>query len=221
MHRSSRPHVRLVALSLSAILFCLLSCAQPLASVDARGFRYFEHPDPYDTWSWKISRWQLSQMNQSDAPTPATDQDSLGSRYLHRRSELRQSLAREIASWIQEEAKLWYTPDTAVDHWPTLEEVLASDGEDCDGLELLVHQILLDLGFPAREVYRAVVHRASDDLYHMVTLWFEDPEDPWVIDPTGAMAQGMPRMSEIGGWVPLKLFSTTEEYTVRPGLRRH
>ena len=159
-------------------------------------------------------------MNQSGASTPAMDEDSLGSRYLRRRSELRQSLAREIASWIQEEAKLWYTPDTAVDHWPTLEEVLASDGEDCDGLELLVHQILLDLGFPATEVYRAVVHRASDDLYHMVTLWFEDPEDPWVIDPTGAMTSGLPRMSEIGGWVPLKLFSATEEYTVRPGLRR-
>jgi hypothetical protein len=50
----------------------------------------------------------------------------------------------------------------------------------------------------------------------MVTLWFERPSDPWVIDPTGAMTQGMPRMSQLPAWVPIKVFSDTVEYTVRP-----
>jgi hypothetical protein len=47
----------------------------------------------------------------------------------------------------------------------------------------------------------------------MVTLWFEVPDDPFVIDPTGAMTSGMPRLSEVPGWVPLKLFSETAEFT--------
>jgi hypothetical protein len=49
----------------------------------------------------------------------------------------------------------------------------------------------------------------------MVTLWFERAEDPWVIDPTGAMTLGMPRMSELEEWVPIKLFTDQIEYTVR------
>ena len=49
----------------------------------------------------------------------------------------------------------------------------------------------------------------------MVTLWFENPDDPWVIDPTGAMTLGMPRMSELKNWVPIKVFSERLEYTVR------
>jgi hypothetical protein len=47
----------------------------------------------------------------------------------------------------------------------------------------------------------------------MVTLWFESPDDPFVIDPTGAMTGGMPRLSEVPGWVPLKLFTETAEFT--------
>ena len=50
----------------------------------------------------------------------------------------------------------------------------------------------------------------------MVTFWFEDPDDPWVIDPTGAMTSGMPRMSEMPGWAPLKVFSEDSNYNVEP-----
>ena len=49
----------------------------------------------------------------------------------------------------------------------------------------------------------------------MVTLWFEDPDDPWVIDPTGAMSSGLRRMSDIPGWEPLKVFSDDREFTAR------
>ena len=49
----------------------------------------------------------------------------------------------------------------------------------------------------------------------MVTLWFETPDDPWVIDPTGAMTLGMPRMSELPEWEPIKVFSEDLEFTVR------
>jgi hypothetical protein len=74
---------------------------------------------------------------------------------------------------------------------------------------------LRDLGFASDEVFRAIVYRNEDMQHHMVTLWFEDAEDPWVIDPTGAMTSGMPRMSEVPGWTPLKVFSEDSSYTVK------
>jgi hypothetical protein len=189
-------------------------------------FHYFERPDFYDAWSLKISQWQSSQQAEGSAPPPATPVKTPGkdlhARYRQVRDDLRREQARRVAAWIQEEAIRVYAEDSSIDHWPTLGEVLASDGDDCDGLELMVHQLLLDLGFPPEEVYRAVVHHPVDGQYHMVTLWFENPEDPWVIDPTGAMVLGMPQMSQIPDWVPLKLFSATQEFTVRgdpPGMR--
>jgi hypothetical protein len=76
--------------------------------------------------------------------------------------------------------------------------------------------LLRDLGFGEDEVFRAIVYRRSDNQHHMVTFWFEDPNDPWVIDPTGAMTSGMPRMSEIPSWAPLKIFSENSNYDVEP-----
>ncbi|MFQ5514155.1 MAG: hypothetical protein ACE5FG_06905 [Myxococcota bacterium] len=202
----------------AGFVWLLLSCAAPGPEPVSSAFRYFEPPDPYDPWSVKISRWQTRQRAE---PEPSLEPDAtsgtLRSRFLEMRSTLLREQARTLAAWIQREATRAYARDVGGDHWPTLEEVLASDHEDCDGLELLVHQLLLELGLPAEQVYRAIVHRPSDGQYHMVTLWFEDPRDPWVIDPTGAMTRGMPRMSALPDWQPLKLFSATREYTVRPG----
>ena len=96
-----------------------------------------------------------------------------------------------------------------------MEETFRTDGDDCDGLELLVYHLLRDLGFDRDEVFRGIVYRHKDNQHHMVTLWFEDPADPWVIDPTGAMTLGMPRMSEIPGWAPLKVFGEERNFTVQ------
>jgi predicted transglutaminase-like cysteine proteinase len=123
-------------------------------------------------------------------------------------------LARELADWIQKQAQQHYIADGPIDHWATLEETFRTNGDDCDGLELLVYNLLRDLGFGDEEVFRAIVYRRSDKQHHMVTFWFEDPNDPWVIDPTGAMTTGMPRMSEMPGWAPLKVFSEDSNYNV-------
>ena len=125
-------------------------------------------------------------------------------------------MAFSLATWIQDQAQAHYFPDGPIDHWATLEETLDRDGDDCDGLELLTFHALRDLGFKESEVYRAIVFRPEDGQHHMVTLWFEDRQDPWVLDPTGAMTLGMPRMSSLPDWVPIKVFSDTTEYTVRP-----
>ncbi len=148
--------------------------------------------------------------------TTALRDTALRDKYRAFRRARQRELARDAAEWIQSQARVHYVPDGAIDHWATLEETLERDGDDCDGLELLVYHFLRDLGFAEDEVYRAIVVRPSDGQHHMVTFWFEESGDPWVIDPTGAMTSGMPRMSDVPGWVPLKIFSETEEFSARP-----
>ncbi len=57
----------------------------------------------------------------------------------------------------------------------------------------------------------------------MVTLWFEDREDPWVIDATGAMTLEMRKFSDLPpGWLPRMMFNENEAYNVlERGLRRY
>jgi hypothetical protein len=209
-------------------------------------YDYFQAPDSGDAWSPKIAGWQRRERaddgsfvakpsasnRDADPQAVASDgtsdsapgganagflpDDGLRGKYFGFRSDRRREIARELASWIQSQARAHYVPDGLIDHWATLEETLRGNGDDCDGLELLVYHALRDLGFASNEVYRAIVYRPSDGQHHMVTLWFEDRFDPWVIDPTGAMTSGMPRMSSMPEWVPLKLFSEDVEFSVRP-----
>jgi hypothetical protein len=193
-------------------------------------YSYFEEPDPNDLWSAKIAGWQFRE-HRSDSttalpavsgagqqepifPTGDADADQLRAKYEAYRYEQKREQARELAAWIQAQAQEHYVADGPIDHWATFEETLGNNGDDCDGLELLVFHMLRDLGFREDEVYRAVVYRPKDGQHHMVTLWFEDKNDPWVIDPTGAMTGGMPRMSDMPDWVPLKIFTEKGEYSV-------
>lgn len=212
-------------------LCVLLGCAR--VPVLADSYAWFVRPSPDDPWSSKIARWQERERAQEVAevlPGPSTvaagpestaqgGEERLREKFLRFRAESRRSMARELAVWLQEQARIHYLPDGVIDRWATLEETFARNGDDCDGLELLGFYMLLDLGFREDEVYRAIVFRPQDGQHHMVTMWFEDPDDPWVIDPTGAMTGGMPRMSEIPGWVPLKLFTGATEFTVRSSAR--
>jgi hypothetical protein len=221
------PHARTLVWSL-AVGLVLCGCAGT-PRLGGAAYRYFVHPAADDPWSAKIAGWQArervlpgsaarggpaSVSGSGDSTGAAPGASDLRAKFQSWRSDRKRSLAREVAQWIQREAREHYVPDGAVDHWATLEETLERNGDDCDGLELLVNQLLRDLGFGADEVYRAIVYRPADGQHHMVTFWFETPDDPWIIDPTGAMTTGMPRMSEVPGWVPLKVFSDTANYSV-------
>lgn len=227
--RAARVLVGLLAFSTVAP-----GCAPPpLRSELPRtaAYDYFAVPANGDAWSLKIAGWQQRERRAEPGPaagSPASVSGSgtpsigsappmpdLRTKFDSFRLEQRRAVAREAARWIQLQAREHYVPDGAVDHWATLSETLQRGGEDCDGLELLVNRFLRELGFGDEQVYRAIVYRPADGQHHMVTLWFEDARDPWVIDPTGAMTTGMPRMSELRDWVPLKVFSETQEYTVR------
>jgi hypothetical protein len=187
-------------------------------------YQYFASPAPDDAWSVKIRGWQeRERVDAADGSRPAEslpDPARLGelrAKYDAFRHEQRRALARDVATWIQDQARDHYVADGPIDHWATFAETFRRNGDDCDGLELLVFHFLRDLGFPEDEVFRAIVVRRTDGQHHMVTLWFEDSGDPWVIDPTGAMTTGMPRMSDMPEWVPLKVFSDREDFSVRDG----
>jgi len=197
-------------------------------------YDFFSAPDSNDPWSEKIGYWQARERaDRRSGVTPLSESDpgavvgagpsveatgdaeSLEAKYAAFRRESKRAMAREMAGWIQEQSRQHYIPDEVVDDWATLDATLRNNGDDCDGLELLVLNGLRDLGFDRSEVYRAIVYRRSDGQHHMVTLWFEELDDPWVIDPTGAMTSGMPRMSDLPEWTPIKVFSEDEEFTVR------
>jgi hypothetical protein len=197
-----------------AALALLLGCPAPSGS---GGYRYFEPPDGSDPWSHPIARWQLREGGAPAGPGAAAAPAPLGDRYVEFLSARRRALAAEVASWVQQESRGRYADDGAADVWPSFAEVLAAPGEDCDGLELLAYHALRALGFPSQELYRAILRHPSRDAHHMVTLWFETPDDPWVIDPTAAVTAPLRRMSQIPDWVPVKVFSETAEYSVGSG----
>jgi predicted transglutaminase-like cysteine proteinase len=229
----------MVLTGLLALLALFLTLAGGCASLPdgPPAYDYFRGPAASDPWSRKIERWQVRERSdptpdaqrgpaavaegRSAVASPTGSPGDLREEFERFRVEHRRELAREVARWIQEQARSHYIPDGPIDRWATLAETLRQNGDDCDGLELLAFHLLRDLGFHEGEVYRAIVYRRSDGQHHMVTLWFEERGDPWVIDPTGAMIAGMPRISQVPDWVPIKIFSETQEFTVRgPGLDR-
>jgi len=48
----------------------------------------------------------------------------------------------------------------------------------------------------------------------MATLWFETPDNPWLIDATGAISRRLRRVSELPGWTPVRVFDENELYGV-------
>jgi hypothetical protein len=218
-------------LALVALLATGGCASTPFSTPTPAGiYDYFAAPDPEDAWSRKIRGWQDRERKSTVGAGAATDDldtveshpdldpgriGHLREKYDAFRLERRRALASDVADWIQGQARAHYMPDGPVDHWATLRETLKSNGDDCDGLELLTFNFLLELGFPENEVFRAIVVRRTDGQHHMVTLWFENEDDPWVIDPTGAMTTGMPRMSDVPEWVPLKLFTEERDFTVQ------
>jgi hypothetical protein len=224
MEHSARTIAMVVAIA--TLAFCPgFGCSNALRKPAL--YQYFGKAAPDDAWSRKIHLWQVRERDE-DAGTPASvagsgrlevevrTVESLKSKYDAYRGERKRNIARDFASWLQAQAQQHYVPDGPIDHWATLEETFRSNGEDCDGLELLTYHFLRDLGFAQDEVFRAIVYRRSDGQHHMVTLWFEDRDDPWVIDPTGAMTAGMPRMSSLPAWVPIKIFSEDRDFSVYP-----
>lgn len=190
-----------------------------------RRYDFYRPLSSDEAFAGKIADWQARERAQpvvlpSEAPnrTAADRSGMLHKKFNAFRHDKRVALAREFSKWSQRQARKHYRFEPlgpgAPDHWPTFKELLEKNGDDCDGLDLLAYHLMQDLGFPKAELYRAIVRRDSDGANHMVTLWFEDPEDPWVVDVTGAMTKSLRRFSETSGFTPTRMFNDDESYAV-------
>ncbi len=215
-----------LVLLISGVLGCATLPSEPRVE-------FFSPPQADDPFYPKITDWQ--QRQRLDPPvrevTTEVDEASLDpeaypfgllrgkfERLLNRH---KRRLAREFTEWSQRQARMHYKPDAdttlAGDHWPTLREFFETNGDDCDGLDLIAYGLLRESGFREGEIYRLIVRRDYDGANHMVSVWFEDPADPWVIDATGAMSREMLRYSQMPeGWTPRMMFNETAMYNVVP-----
>jgi hypothetical protein len=183
-----------------------------------------------DVWQAKVAEWQSRAVAESDRdPLPedlrremasARRSGRLSVKMASWEGEERRALARRVVAWTQGEARRHFRFDASFnprhDHWATVGELLARNGDDCDGIDLIAWQLLREFGFDPESLFRLIVRRDRDGANHMVTLWFEDTEDPWVLDGTGAMTRSLRRFSEIAGWTPTKMFNDTRQFTVVP-----
>jgi hypothetical protein len=218
----------LVALSFG----CASSGGSSRAPRDATHFDFFAaaipDDDKADPWYPKVVEWQ-GRMQSEGKRLPASDRSMRGSEQSGKlltamsafRDEERRDVAKRVTDWSQHLARRYYKWDPAsddprFDHWPTVGELIASNGDDCDGLDLIAYQLLREFGFPKDKLFRAIVERDRDKANHMVTLWFEDPTDPWVLDATGAVTFEMRRFSQLEGWTPTKIFNENVQYKAAP-----
>jgi hypothetical protein len=223
--RPQTPILACCAIALACVLG--LGCAS-MAPSQSR-YRFFTQPEPErDPWYEKVARWQ--EREREDLPG-ATLADAAAVREAGPYSRLlrikmgrweshqRLALAKQLAKWAQAESRRHYRFDPitsqADDPWPTTKDLLDTNGDDCDGLDLIAYKLMREFGFPSDRLFRAIVRRDRDGANHMVTLWFEDRDDPWVIDAIGAATSSVRRFSNLPGWTPTKVFNEREQYTPR------
>lgn len=186
---------------------------------------------PDDVWSDKIVDWQRRQRAQGTAladperPAPRNVLRAADYALLVDQSDAflvreRRALAGRILAFSLKEARRHFkwdpATDLAGDPWPTSRELYARNGDDCDGLDLIAYDLLVAFGFPKDALYRVVVRRERDGAHHMATLWFDDRDDPFVVDATGAISRRLVRFSTLRGWTPLRVFDEDERYGVAP-----
>jgi hypothetical protein len=203
-----------------------LSCASTPPPGDAGpSWTYFEAA-PADLWTEKIADWQRRQSADplDHVTVPGGTRwspphfASLREKAVAFRQRERRALARRVVVFSQAQARRHYKwdPETDLrdDPWPTSRELYAQDGDDCDGVDLIAYDLLRAFGFPESQLYRVVMTRRLDGAHHMATLWFETPDDPWVIDATAAITRRMRRLSELRGWTPIRVFDEDEIFGV-------
>jgi len=223
------------AAACAALVALALGCASggARAPQSARHFDFFGAATPgddvADPWYPKVVEWQ-GRMQSEGKRLPPTDRSLRGSEQSGKllvamsafREEERRDVAKRVTDWSQHLARRYYkwdpnSQDPNFDHWPTVGELLANNGDDCDGLDLIAYQLLREFGFPQNSLFRAVLRRDRDKANHMVTLWFEDPKDPWVLDATGAVTFEMRLFSQLEGWTPTKVFNERTQFAPAEG----
>ncbi len=208
---------RLGALGIALWIPFWVACVSPAPQPPALDF--FRPVPAEDLWLAKIRLWQATNRSESLSPEPAVaDLTPLAEEYTRFSREFRLEIAQRVLRWVQLYSGLYFRSDDGGDYWPTLGEVIAAGGDDCDGMELLTFTLLRRLGFGEGELYRAILFDRLSEGYHMVSLWFQEEErnDPYVIDPSGEVSRQLLRLSRIKGWEPVAIFDERSQFRVEP-----
>jgi hypothetical protein len=178
---------------------------------------YFVPAPPDDPWSRKVRSWQARHhLDPAVRDEFEGEKSPIARKYDRFTQKLRRQVVSDTVDWVQGQSQIHYRPDGTEDHWATLGEVVESGGDDCDGLDLLTFVLLRRLGFGDTELYRAILVEEKTQQHHMVTLWFEDPDmrDPYILDPTGVVTEGLARLSQVPTWAPIELFDEDAHFRV-------
>ena len=209
--------MRSLGISVAVLGLSFLSCAQNATFLPPVSLDFFVDSPREDPWNAKIKNWQSRHQLDQLALTDREPTDTkIGQEYRDFENQLRRKIAGELVAWVQDESRHHYIPDGEIDHWATLSEVIAQDGDDCDGLDLMTFLLMRKLGFSKDEIFRSIVVDKETGQHHMVTLWFEnsDRRDPWVLDPTGVVTNELVRLSQVPKWSPIEMFDEARHYRV-------
>lgn len=209
--------MRSLGLGIALLGLSFLSCAQHAQLLSPVALNFFADAPRDNPWNAKIRNWQSrNQLDQAQPVAHPGKPGDLVDSYERFARETRRQIAAETVTWVQEQSRRHYIPDGETDHWATLSEVAATDGDDCDGLDLLTFTLLRKLGFAQDEIYRSIIVERDSGQHHMVTLWFEggDKTDPWLLDPTGVVTDHLVHLSEVPTWSPIEMFDEARHFRV-------
>jgi hypothetical protein len=214
--------LRSLGLGIALVGLVFLSCAQNAPFLPGVARDFFVAAPREDPWNAKVRNWQSRHKLDLAQPAPRAQAESaLIASYDAFTLETRRKIAADAVAWIQSESRRHYIPDGETDHWATLSDVVASNGDDCDGLDLLTFMLLRKLGFSQNEIFRSIVVERDSGQHHMVTLWFEagDKSNPWLLDPTGVVTDRLVRLSDVPTWSPIEMFDEARHYRVEESPR--
>ena len=139
--------MRRLGLGIAIAALGFLSCAQNARFLPVVARDFFVAAPHDDPWNAKIRNWQSRHKLDQAQPAAIAPAPDLIAGYDEFTRSLRRRIAADAVAWVQGESHRHYIPDGETDHWATLSDVVATNGDDCDGLDLLTFLLLRKLGF--------------------------------------------------------------------------
>jgi len=208
----------------SAVAGCLLACAAAcVTSSEVGPFAFFEPLPPDDVFAPLIREWQAAeQVEAADARmartrgAPGPVEGELASTYREFSTAVRRKIVDQVVAWVQMQSDDLAPAPEVAERGTALERLLERGEGRYDGFELLTFSLLRARGFGEGELFRSILRRGQDDVYHRVTLWFAEGEqgDPYVLDPTGWVTREVQPVSGIEPWQPVRIYDETRQYGV-------
>jgi len=210
-------------LAMGGVAWLAIACVHPLAPpASAPAYDFFGAIDPHnDPWFYRIQDWQddqliaqrdgLGKLASHEAATSMTALEASANAF---QAGQRRALARRINTWVQNNAVS--TPEAPESSDPDPARLLSAGAEDPLGLDQTTRSLLLRFGFEADELYRGVLRQRNGDRYHVVTLWFEDRRDPWVLDASSVLSAELKRLSRVSSWQLIRVFNETKQFRAVP-----